>query len=511
MSDQKDINHKIFNVLIVDDVPANLKVLGEILKGEGYKVRPVTSGTLALQVVEKEKPDLILLDIMMPNMNGYEVCNKLKENPLLNDIPVIFISALNDINDIVKAFTSGGVDYITKPFQAEEVIARVSTHLKISQQKQELHRLNMDKDSFISILAHDLKSPFNALLGITELLAENIRTYDINKIEHLINTLNNSVQTTYSLLEDILMWAKSQSGKFPFEPQEINFKEVCIETNNILKYSANAKNITINLLIDDIYLSADINMLKTVMRNLITNAIKFTRSGGKIEIQTKKTNTEVIVSVSDNGIGISPQMLTKLFDFTQMYTTTGTANESGTGFGLLLCKDFIEKHGGKISVVSNLGEGSTFSFTIPTSDNSMENSYNDAAEISESQKPNRNLKVLITDDDETSRIYFSELISAFSSDILLANTGMDAVMICKNNPNIDVVILDIKMPGMNGYETAQEIRQFNKKIVIIAQSAHVFTEDKAKAINAGCNDFITKPVNKLELAAMLKKHTCGII
>ena len=355
----------MYNILIVDDVPANLKVLGEILKAEGYKVRPVTNGLQAIQVAERERPDLILLDIMMPNINGYEVCRQLKEKPQLNDIPIIFISALNDISDIVKAFTSGGVDYINKPFQAEEVIARVATHLKIAQQKQELNRLNNDKDNFIRILAHDLKSPFNALLGITDMLSENIRKYDINKIEHFVNILNNSVHTTYNLLEDILMWAKSQSGKFPYEPQNLSFTSICFETLEILKPNASAKNISINLFVDDIRVFADINMLKTVMRNLVANAIKFTRSGGKIDIRAERTDSNITVSVSDNGIGIPPKLLVKLFDFSKIYTTAGTAKESGTGFGLILCKEFIEKHGGTISVESEVGKGSTFYFTIP--------------------------------------------------------------------------------------------------------------------------------------------------
>jgi len=201
------INQNIPDILIVDDVAANLKVLGDMLKADGYKVRPVPNGSLALQVAEKEKPDLILLDIMMPDMDGYEVCRRLKEHKTLNDIPVIFISALNDTNDIVKALKTGGVDYITKPFQSEEVSTRIATHLKIRQQNQELQKHLADKDRFISILAHDLKNPFNALLGLSDLLLKNIREYDLDRIESFMSIIHKTAESTYSLLEDLLIWA----------------------------------------------------------------------------------------------------------------------------------------------------------------------------------------------------------------------------------------------------------------------------------------------------------------
>ncbi len=231
-----------------------------------------------------------------------------------------------------------------------------------------LEKINTDKNLFISILGHDLRSPFNALLGISELLKENIQEYHIDEIKNMVGNINKTAQRTYNLLEDILMWARTQQGKIPFNPQILSFSDICKNVVDVLKPNAKAKNITINYSAsDEINIFADIDMLKTVFRNLLSNAIKFTNTGGTIRITAVQTDSNVTISVSDDGIGIKPDALTKLFDISQVLTTKGTAEETGTGLGLLLCKEFVEKHGGKIWVESEIGEGSDFKFTLPLS------------------------------------------------------------------------------------------------------------------------------------------------
>jgi PAS domain S-box-containing protein len=283
------------------------------------------------------------------------------------------------------------------------VTERKKTELIIHQQNNELKKLNSDKDRFISILAHDLKSPFNSILGFLQLLTANIRKYDIDKIDKQINLVNHTAQNTYQLLEDILMWASAQSGKLPYEPMQINFSDACSDVVESLKLNANNKNISINHFISKkINIFVDVNMFKTILRNLISNAIKFTNSGGIINVSINQFESSIeltsgnlkmkklehaninsqknefteeskvkhsnfqLISVSDNGIGIEPEKLSRLFDISQNITTKGTKNESGTGLGLLLCKEFVEKHGGKIWAESKLGKGSEFKFTIPT-------------------------------------------------------------------------------------------------------------------------------------------------
>jgi len=250
--------------------------------------------------------------------------------------------------------------------QCYDITERKEAELIIYHQNQELKKLNADKDRFITILAHDLKNPFNSILGFLSLLATNIRIYDIDKIEKQILIINKSAKNTYDLLEDILLWVRANSGKIPFEPQNQDFSCIFNYVTENLKQTANNKSIKINqFALEGIKIFADTNMLNTILRNLISNAIKFTNSGGTIDIYAITNHSKVTITISDNGIGINRDKLAKLFDISQVYTTKGTADESGTGLGLLLCKDFVEKHGCKIWVESEVGKGSDFKFTMP--------------------------------------------------------------------------------------------------------------------------------------------------
>ena len=251
-------------------------------------------------------------------------------------------------------------------FQNKEKQKRADELIMMNIELKKLLQLNADKDRFISILGHDLRSPFNVLLGLSELLLENIRKYDIGEIENLVNNIKSSAQNTYILLEDLLIWVRAESGKIPFKPQKLNFTIICHDVIENLELNAKIKTITINYFAaDEISVFADIDMLKMVLRNLISNAIKFTNNGGQIDISIEKTDSTITISVLDNGIGITPNNLTKLFDISKVLSTTGTAEEPGTGLGLLLCKEYVEKHGGKIWVESEYGKGSEFKFTLP--------------------------------------------------------------------------------------------------------------------------------------------------
>jgi len=272
---------------------------------------------------------------------------------------ILSVTLIRDENNIPVHFVTQVID-ITKRKKIEQ---------ELQQHTKELSQLNIDKDRFITILAHDLKSPFNSLIGLSDLLVKNFREYDTNKIDKFVNQINNSAKNTYKLLEDILTWIKAQAGKITFTPEKLNFSNICQNIIESLKQSATDKNIIINYFAsEEINMFADKYMLLMILRNLVSNAIKFTNIGGQINIYAEINQTNAIITVSDNGIGIGHDILNNIFEINALRSTEGTAHEQGTGFGLLLCKDFVEKHGGKIWVESEVGKGSEFKFTIPLFD-----------------------------------------------------------------------------------------------------------------------------------------------
>jgi len=246
-------------------------------------------------------------------------------------------------------------------------LALIENQQVINNYAQELEKQNNDKDRFISILAHDLRNPLGAMLGFSDLLSNNARKYSIDKIEKQAYIINQTANKTFELLEELLLWSKSQLGKLPFKPQNHLFEAIC---QKIIKdFKTNIKNIQIDCVANEpIHITADLNMFKTIVRNLVSNAIKFTNPYGAITLSATKEHDKAIITVSDTGVGIPEEIIHKLWDYTQTYTTVGTDGERGTGLGLALCKDFVEKHGGNIWVESQLEVGSDFKFTMPLAD-----------------------------------------------------------------------------------------------------------------------------------------------
>jgi PAS domain S-box-containing protein len=247
-----------------------------------------------------------------------------------------------------------------------DITERKKTELELKENERELVQLNIDKDLFISILGHDLKNPFSNILGLSEILSNEINDLKKEEIVLIATHINKSAQITNKLLEDILMWARTQQGKISFEPRNLSLEEICKSVLEILNPGAFAKNITINYSSrDNINVYADSDMLRTILLNLVSNAIKFSNCGGAIRIEAEDNSDYLTISVLDNGLGITPDDLAKLFNISHVISRKGTANEAGTGLGLLLCKEFVEIHGGKIWVDSELGKGSAVRFTLP--------------------------------------------------------------------------------------------------------------------------------------------------
>jgi signal transduction histidine kinase len=238
---------------------------------------------------------------------------------------------------------------------------------KIKERTQELEKAIMMKDIMFSVIAHDLRSPFNTILGFTELLIENIRKYDIEKTEKHLSSINSQAKNTYNLLDNLLNWAKSQTGQNAFNPVACNFSEICNVVIEQLKDSAKIKQISLNCFYSiDAFVYADKNMVETILRNIISNAIKFTEPNGDIDISTRLIHQFLEITISDTGIGLNENIKLNLFDLDFNNPQMGTANEKGTGLGLVLCKDFVEKNGGTIWVENKTGKGTEFKFTLPS-------------------------------------------------------------------------------------------------------------------------------------------------
>lgn len=295
-------------------------------------------------------------ETILKHKSGRDVYVKVKLIPIKYKGEPALMNITHDITEFKKSQEKNILNNI-----------RLKKLLDLARNKQKkLEKLNRDKDTLLSILAHDLKNPFNTLFGYISLLLMNMSRYDKEQIKQKVEMIKLVGEQTYSLLEDILLWAKSQAGKISFIPKFIDFKTICIETIELVRNEATKKNITINCICDELQtIYADENMFRIILRNLLSNAVKFTNKQGEINIASKINSNYYEIIVEDNGIGIDIKHHPKLWDITSHYSTTGTANEEGSGFGLAICKELVEKHGGEIRVESEKGEGSKFIFTIP--------------------------------------------------------------------------------------------------------------------------------------------------
>ncbi|MEL5894101.1 response regulator [Bacteroides sp. GD17] len=369
-----EINPSEYKILIVDDVMSNVLLLKVLLTNEKFAIATASNGRQALEQVNKENPDLILLDVMMPDMSGFEVAQHLKSNPETAEIPIIFLTALNSTADIVKGFQVGANDFISKPFNKEELIIRVTHQISLVAAKrlilsktEELRRTIAGRDKLYSVIAHDLRSPMGSIKMVLNMLILNLPVEKIgSEMYELLTMANQTTEDVFSLLDNLLKWTKSQIGKLNVVYQDVDVVEVADSVTEIFNMVASLKKITIRVVKPEkMLVNADIDMLKTVVRNLLSNAIKFSKENSEVLIKMEEVDGMAVVSVQDHGCGISEEGQKKLLHTDTHFSTFGTNNEEGSGLGLLLCKDFVTKNGGELWFTSTEGEGSIFGFSIP--------------------------------------------------------------------------------------------------------------------------------------------------
>jgi PAS domain S-box-containing protein len=377
------------------------------------------------------------------------------------------------VHSIGKAYQENGKT--TKLFGSFQDITQFKlTEEGIRIKNEELLKLNAEKDKFFSIIAHDLRGPFNVFLGLTRMMVDELPDLKPDQVQKFAISMKNSAGKLFNLLENLLEWSKMQRGLRSFVPRSFFLLNSLAKIIEVARDTANSKMIRISYDVpEDMMIKADIQMFESLMRNLVFNAIKFTHRGGRIKIEAMPISGNfVVISIKDTGIGMDKNQIDNLFSFEQSTNRTGTEGEPSSGLGLILCKDFVEKHHGKLWVESEAGVGSTFSFSIPADVTSEEKPFNGSVSTGKEDGRTEKLKILIAEDDEISEMLVSIAVTPFQKEVFKAKTGIEAVEICRNNPDIDLVIMDIRMPQSDGYQATRQIRNFNKEVIIIAYTAY---------------------------------------
>ncbi len=356
-------------ILIVDDQLENLQAIYQMLEKAAIseEIALATSAQQAYKVIESQLHDLIVTDWEMPDINGIEFIAALKENPATQDIPVIMCTGImTSSQNLETALAAGATDYIRKPVDEIELIARVKANLHLSEQYRQIKQLNESKETLFSILSHDLRGPIGLIRSFAEMVGMDKKSFQPQEVLEVIDIIGKQSRGVLAILENLFLWARNQRNQVSVNFQKWPLHKAIQENIELLEAQAASKHISIvNHIPKDFTARFDLDMISTVFRNLIANAIKFTPENGQITLSATTKADSLIFSVTDTGVGIPPGRLELLFQKNRFETTSGTQNESGSGLGLKLCQEFIEKHHGKIWAESAVGKGSAFKFSLP--------------------------------------------------------------------------------------------------------------------------------------------------
>lgn len=534
------INPAEFLILVVDDINQNLQVIGEMLEQAGYETTFAISGQQALERVQAAQPDLILLDLMMPGMNGLEVCQRLKANPDFCQIPIIFLTASNEQDDVLQAFKKGAADYITKPFRPEEVLARIETQLTNQNLKKQLEQQNRQlqaevevrrlteaalqqaldaaeaanraKSTFLANMSHELRTPLNAILGFTQLLSH---SSNLNREEQKnLDIVRRSGEHLLSLINDILDLSKIEAGRITVNETDFNLIEMLLELEEIFRFKANQKGLRLEVILAPNvphFIKSDRLKLRQVLINLLANAIKFTKFGS-IKLQVLSFASQelnlICFEISDTGIGIATDEIKNLFQpFVQ--TEAGITSAEGTGLGLAISRKYVQLLGGDIIVSSRLGEGTAFKFQIAVTvveEKLIQSLPRIRRPIA--LEPNQPAyRILVVDDKLNNRQLLMQMLSEVGFHVQEAANGQEAIEIWENfQPHL--IYMDMRMPLMDGYEATKKIKSSLKgqATAIIALTASAFQEEKGIILSAGCDDIAYKPFQESVIFDKIAQH-----
>ncbi len=490
-------------VLIVDDDSLGISLMKKAMEGKGYKIATATNGKTALTKAWANNFDIIILDIKLPDINGFQICEKLKQHPSTSNIPVVFLTGLNNQKDVIKGFKSGAVDYISKPFNADEFNSRLENQLKLREYAQEMEEnariseeAKQNISTFISSLAHELKNPLNSIIGFSEILqGKNISEEE--KISYLKH-IHGSGQDLLHLLNDLIDLSKIEANllEIHFSSIYLNNELLDIQKNYLDKlYRIRGDNVKLTLDVgnDDpkFMLVTDIIHFTQVFNNLIDNAIKYTEEGEITMGYQLKSKNRIRFFVRDTGIGMSEDELENIFEEYELAHQKMKVTKAGRGIGLAISKKLTHLLKGEIGATSIPGKGSEFYFTLPRLDANSEETKSKTKE--EDLYNWEDKKILIAEDVLVNYLFFVALFKKTKAELIHARDGYQVIDILKET-DVDLILMDMVMPGMDGIETTREVRKTHLHVPIIAQTSMSERSDKDDIFKAGCNDIITKPI-----------------
>jgi two-component system, sensor histidine kinase and response regulator len=364
-------------ILVVDDISKNLQVVGTVLRRENYRVVPATSGPQALERVQADPPDLILLDLMMPEMDGLEVCRQLKADPVTQRIPVIFLTASNEMEHLVRGFEMGAVDYITKPFKPPELLARVRTHLELKHARERLRELNEEKSEFMGIVAHDLRNPLGAIMGYSEMALEEIGSWppqadekfvaSIHEVTRCNQCVREASRRMAEMVQNLLDVNRIERGEIQLNVESADLVTLAAAVLQSQRPRAMAKQQTFQPQNETtpVMVAVDQSVMVQVLENLVSNAVKYSPGGKEIHVRVRTDGKAAFLEVQDQGPGLSVEDQKKLFGKFARLSARPTGGESSTGLGLSIVKRMVEAMNGRVWCESQFGHGATFIVQLP--------------------------------------------------------------------------------------------------------------------------------------------------
>ena len=526
-------------ILIVDDQPSNVEILQELLEIEGYEdVISTTDSREVIDLYKSQQPDLILLDLSMPHLTGYEVMEQLKPIVTANTFLSIIVLTADATNEAkLKSLRLGASDFLTKPFDLVEVGLRIKNILfasyfhqqlqnqneilevKVKERTLELENKNIElqiakekaeesvrlKTAFLNNISHEIRTPLNGILGFGQLISNGqlLPTEKAKYLSMLDESSNRLITTVTNFIDISQLQSKSQTVfKLTIIPENI-IEEIV----SIFKARNKKSGLTINYQTPintyDIHLITDKELLHKILFHLVENAVKFTQEGN-ISIGFEREGTNLIFFIKDTGIGIENSKKELIFNEFAQGDSSSSRGYEGSGLGLSVAKGYVELLGGKIWLESELGKGSTFYFSLPLQ--SDENEIVTIIQEKELKTTNGLNTILVAEDDAINYFLLKMILKNDNLILLHAENGKEALDMCKENASIQLILMDLKMPVMNGFEATQEKKKLRNDLPIIALTAYTENEVRQQAMQAGCNDFITKPVNKTILFGKLKEY-----